>query len=82
MCLASRWANVKGAEATEDDIDRMYNDFLPLQKEVLGQHCDMIPRAVDTFRWCVDHQIRVGSSTGYTRELMEMVLPIARKAGT
>lgn len=41
----------------------------------------MIPGAVETFQRCVEHDIRVGSSTGYTRELMEVVVPVANAAG-
>ena len=79
--VAERCAQKFGKPAEDDDIDRMYEKFLPLQKSVLGQHSNMIPGAVDVFRWCLDNGLKVGSSTGYTRELMGVVLPIANAAG-
>ena len=79
--VSQRWQQIKNAVPGDQDIDKMYKDFLPLQKEVLEQHCDLIPGAVEAFQWCVDNQLRVGSSTGYTRELMEIVVPIANAAG-
>lgn len=79
--VAERWREKFGRHADDDDIERMYKKFLPLQKSVLSQHSDMIPGAIDAFNWCLDHAIKVGSSTGYTRELMEVVLPIANAAG-
>lgn len=79
--VAKRWQEKHGKAVAEEDVDRMYKDFLPLQKTVLGDHVDLIPGAIDTFKWCLKHQIRVGSSTGYTQELMEIVKPIAKEAG-
>ena len=76
-----RWQEKFGKSADNADVDRMYEKFLPLQKQILGQHSDIIPGAIEAFNWCVENSIRVGSSTGYTRELMEVVVPIAAQAG-
>ena len=76
-----RWLEKFGKSADDADVDRMYEKFLPLQKQILGDHSDIIPGAIETFNWCIKHNIRVGSSTGYTRELMEVVVPIANEAG-
>ena len=79
--VSSRWQQKWGAPPVESDIDRMYEQFLPLQKQVLVEHCDLIPGAADVFRWCRERGLGVASSTGYTRELMEEVVPRARAAG-
>ncbi len=79
--VAARWQAKFGKPADDADVDRMYEKFLPLQKTVLGDHSDLIPGAVATFQWCVENHIRVGSSTGYTRELMDVVQPVANAAG-
>jgi phosphonoacetaldehyde hydrolase len=76
-----RWREKFGKSADVSDVDRMYEKFLPLQKEVLADHGDLIPGAVDTFKWCLENNIRVGSSTGYTHELMKVVVPVASAAG-
>ncbi len=79
--VSHRWQEKFGEVANDDDVDRMYKEFLPLQKEVLADHSDLIPGAVETFQWCQENDIRVGSSTGYTHELMEVVVPVANAAG-
>jgi phosphonoacetaldehyde hydrolase len=79
--VADRWQQKFGKLADDNDVDRMYEKFLPLQKSVLSDHSDMIPGAVETFQWCLENGIKVGSSTGYTRELMEVVSPLAKSAG-
>ncbi|MDX2037992.1 MAG: phosphonoacetaldehyde hydrolase [Isosphaeraceae bacterium] len=79
--VASAWRDRFHADATEADIDRLYVDFLPLQKEVIARHCDVIegvPAVVAELR---RRGLQIGSSTGYTRELMDVVVPIAASLG-
>lgn len=76
-----RWASTHGAEVTEADIDRMYETFLPLQQNVLAKHSGLIPGVVETVDTCRSRGLKIGSSTGYTRELMEIVSPLAKEQG-
>jgi phosphonoacetaldehyde hydrolase len=59
----------------------MYDDFLPLQKEILRQGSDVIPGIPEAIAELRRQGIRIGSSTGYTRALMEIVIPIAAAGG-
>ncbi|MCA8996092.1 MAG: phosphonoacetaldehyde hydrolase [Planctomycetaceae bacterium] len=79
--VASKWKELFGSDCTEADIDAMYADFLPLQKETLAQHLDLIPGVADAFQQCRQMGLKIGSSTGYTRELMELVVPAAKEQG-
>ena len=65
----------------QQDIDRLYIEFQPLQLSVIKDFCELIPGALETFQWCRSQQIRVASSTGYTREIMAAVTPVAAAAG-
>ncbi len=79
--VARLWQQIHGHIPSEQDVDAMYFDFLPLQKEILQSGSDVISgvaEAVDNLR---SRGIRIGSSTGYTRELMEVVVPIAAAQG-
>lgn len=79
--VAAEWAAVKGRPPEESDVDRMYASFLPLQREILGRHVEVIPGVIDAIAECRRRGLRVGSSTGYTRELMDVVEPLAAAAG-
>ncbi|MDA1016792.1 MAG: phosphonoacetaldehyde hydrolase [Planctomycetota bacterium] len=76
-----RWLARFGGEASDSDVDRMYAEFLPLQKETLAQHSDVIPGVAAVIDECRQRGLKIGSSTGYTHDLMEVVLPIAAAQG-
>jgi phosphonoacetaldehyde hydrolase len=79
--VSALWQQRYGRTATADDVQAMYDDFLPLQKETLAHGSDVlpgIPIAIATLRqW----GLKIGSTTGYTRELMAIVAPIAAYQG-
>ncbi len=79
--VAAEWEAVKGTPHASADVDRMYASFLPLQKEILGRHVELVPGVVEAIAECRRRGLRIGSSTGYTRELMDVVEPLAAAAG-
>jgi phosphonoacetaldehyde hydrolase len=79
--VAAEWEKVHKQAPTSADVDSMYEEFLPLQKSVLSQHSDVIPGVVETVAALRRRGIRIGSTTGYTRELMDIVEPLAREQG-
>ncbi len=79
--VASSWRAVHGGPCTERDIDDLYADFLPLQLRCIGQYSDVIPGVVETIEKCRARGLKIGSSTGYTREIMEVVVARAREQG-
>ena len=79
--VAEAWRSQHGKACTDADIDRMYDRFLPLQKSVLMQHAKLIDGAIETVEYCRSRGLKIGSSTGYTQELMETVSAEASKQG-
>lgn len=79
--VAAVWREVHGRSANESDIDSMYYEFLPLQKELLKMSSEVIPGVPAAVAACRQHGLRIGTTTGYTRELMEVVVPAAKQGG-
>ncbi len=79
--VAARWREVYGREPGEADVLAMYEEFLPLQKSVLADGWDLIPGVMETMAALRGRGIRIGSTTGYTRALMEVVAPRAARLG-
>jgi phosphonoacetaldehyde hydrolase len=76
--VAERWAAAHGGRgAASSDIDAMYADFVPLQIEAIAARAGVIPGAREAFAALRQRGIRVGTTTGYSRE---MVAPLAERA--
>ncbi|MDE3175192.1 MAG: phosphonoacetaldehyde hydrolase [Pseudomonadota bacterium] len=79
--VRAAWAVRYGAPPTEADIDALYNVFVPKNIAVAAAYADAIPGAAETLATLKAHGIKIGSSTGYTREIMAQILPRARAQG-
>ena len=75
------WTTKTGRAFSEADIDSIYEEFLPMQKSILHEYSTLIPGAADAVTKCRAMGLKIGSSTGYTRELMEVVSAAAREQG-
>ena len=79
--IAARWQSAQGSAPDEAAIDAVYALFVPLNEEVVTDYCTLIPGALDAINYCRDKGMKVGSTTGYTRSIMERVLPLAAAQG-
>lgn len=79
--VSAAWAAFYGRPPVDADIDEIYSTFLPLQKKTLSEHCDVIPGVPETIAECRRRGLKIGASTGYTQELMDVVVPLARANG-
>ena len=79
--VAEAWKDARGAEFGEHDIDALYEVFVPLNVEVVGRHADVIPGVVESVQALRARGIKIGSTTGYVREIMEPLVPKAAEQG-
>ncbi len=79
--VANAWKNKFDRVCSDEDISAMYADFLPLQKETLKHYANVIPGVPEAIERCRRMGLKIGSTTGYTRELMEVVSEAARQQG-
>lgn len=78
--VAECWQQVHGSPG-DAAVDRVFEQFLPLQKEILPECATLIPGSLETISYCRRKQIKIGSSTGYTQELMDILVPLANEQG-
>ncbi len=79
--VADAWLAAKGDAFSEADVDAIYEVFVPLNAEVVSDYADLIPGVIETVGELRARGIRIGSTTGYTREIMERLTPIAASHG-
>jgi phosphonoacetaldehyde hydrolase len=76
-----RWQEVHGRPPTDDDVGRMFADFVPLQLACLSEYSTLIPGTLEAVGAMRARGIRIGSTTGYLRDMMEINLRDAKLQG-
>ncbi len=76
-----KWREVHGAYPTEADVDRMFEAFVPLQLDCLAQYADLIPGCLEACEAFRSRGLKIGSTTGYTGDMMTLLLAEAKKRG-
>jgi phosphonoacetaldehyde hydrolase len=79
--VQAAWKLSHGAPSVEADIDRVYERFVPLQFDCLSEYSSVIegvPEAIERVR---SRGLRVGSSTGYTRAMLDLLVAQSAREG-
>lgn len=79
--VATQWQQRYGRAVARADIDHLYEVFTPMNARVVGDFAEFIPGALDTVRALRARGIRIGSTTGYNRPIMDRLQPIAARNG-
>lgn len=79
--VQERWREQHGRAPDENDVETMFRDFVPLQLAVLADFADLIPGTLEAVKDFRARGMKVGSTTGYTREMMDLLLSEANKRG-
>lgn len=79
--IDARWRVQFGKPMAVEDIDKLYQTFLPLQVERVGLHADLIPGTLETLSELRRRGLKIGSTTGYPRVVMETLMRRAAENG-
>ena len=79
--VAERWQAAHGRPANETDIESMFQEFVPLQLDCLADYADLIPGTLDAVKNFRERGLKIGSTTGYTGEMMKLLLAEAKRRG-
>ena len=76
-----QWAERYGAAWTEEDVQKLYQTFEATLHDVVAEYSVPIDGVVETVRNLREKGLKIGSTTGYTSQMMEQVLPRAAELG-
>lgn len=79
--VQQRWQAHFGAASTEAAIDDLYARFLRLDAQSTAEHSGLIPGVLETITALRARGAGIGSTTGYPREIMARILPLAAAQG-
>jgi phosphonoacetaldehyde hydrolase len=75
------WQALYGMPCSEADIDAMYAEFVPLQLACLAEFAEPIPGTLEAVAAIRKMGMSIGTTTGYTREMMEVLVPETARRG-
>lgn len=79
--IAAQWQTKFGRAPGNEDVDAIYARFMPMQIAKVGEFSAPIAGAVQTLQWLRANGLKVGSCSGYPREVLKQLLPQAEAAG-
>lgn len=71
--LAERWVAAHGRLPQPEDLDSLYDAFIPRQLQAIGTHSDLVPGALELAQTLVGRGLALATTTGYFRDAAEPV---------
>ena len=79
--VSVRWKTIKGCLSTDADVDAIYATFLRVDAEKSSVYSQLIAGTLETIQALRAQGIRIGSTTGYPRSIMDLLVPLAEAQG-
>jgi len=80
--VSKRWEMKFGREWHDGDVENMFNDFVPMQLKCLPKYSTLLPETTNTVNSLRSNfNIRIGSTTGFTRSMVNVILEESAKQG-
>ncbi|KAF1048879.1 MAG: Phosphonoacetaldehyde hydrolase [Herbaspirillum frisingense] len=79
--IAAQWKTYTGHEPTDRDVDAIYARFMPMQIAKVGEYSQPIEGAAQLLSALRARGLKVGSCSGYPREVLNVLLPLAARDG-
>ncbi|MEH7482025.1 phosphonoacetaldehyde hydrolase [Neobacillus drentensis] len=79
--ISTKWEETYKRPFNEQDVENLYAEFEPALMSSLIEYTDPIPEVVETVQSLRSQGLKIGSTTGYTQTMMDVVVPNALKKG-
>ncbi|MGO9228245.1 MAG: phosphonoacetaldehyde hydrolase [Bryobacteraceae bacterium] len=79
--VREEWVRQYGTNPRETDVEALYAKFIPKQFDCLGSFASAIAGVPGTFEGLRSRGVKIGSTTGYTRPMLEFLVDRTREQG-
>jgi len=79
--IRDRWKGVHGKDPDQGSVDAMFADFVPMQLDCLRQYTTLLPDVVEVVKQFQKDGIKIGSTTGFVRSMVDILEADAKKQG-
>lgn len=79
--ISRRFETKFSRRPTENDIQTIYQRFMPMQIDKVAEYSQLIPGALKTIEILREKKLKIGSTSGYPRVVMDRLIPAAAAEG-
>ena len=79
--ISGLWKEKYGRNWTEEDVDQLYGVFEEKLLSILDQFAEVKPYVLEVVEELRKKGVKIGSTTGYTDKMMNIVVPKAKENG-
>ncbi len=79
--VSQKWQETHGHAYTEEEVEAIYQTAERVLVNCIADNAELIPGTRETISELRARSLKVGSCTGYTRALMDTLIPKARQQG-
>ena len=79
--IAERWKGVHGSYPDQGSVDAMFADFVPMQLACLREYTTLLPHVAEVTQAFQKDGIKIGSSTGFVRSMVDILEEDAKTQG-
>jgi phosphonoacetaldehyde hydrolase len=79
--IRERWKGIHGKYPGQSDVDAMFADFVPMQLDCLRKYTDLLPGVAEVTQRLQAQGIKIGSSTGFIRSMVDILEEEAARQG-
>jgi phosphonoacetaldehyde hydrolase len=79
--VQEEWRGRYGSAPDNTAVDKVYAEFIPLQLACLAEYSSVIPGVAPAIERTRERGLKIGSNTGYTREMLDLLVERAAADG-
>ena len=79
--IRDRWKAIHGKIPDQGDVDRMFEDFVPMQLDCLRKYTTLLPGVAEMTQAIQKQGIKIGSTTGFIRVMVDILEEDAKSQG-
>ncbi len=79
--IRARWKEKYGAEPGAAEVEKMFADFVPMQLDCLRDYTTLLPGVAEVTQKLQGGGIKIGSSTGFVRSMVDILEADAKEQG-
>ena len=79
--IRERWRAATSHDPVQEDVEALFEDLEPRLLGAVRRHADLVPGTIQLLQELRARGIRIGSTTGYSRRVMDVLRPEAARRG-